>query len=130
MICDFFCHIFSQTFEIFIWPYSAYRGHWLCVTLWCTPQPTLQAETQQLCSLSWSALYSSLTAITCTAKSSFGYRSTTPFNRSTVLVPLYMHGKGIDVLIDSASVGGDMAPFTLLGLAFSRLIYYVTYVKK
>ncbi len=45
---------------------------------------------------------------TCTVKSSYSYSSVRPFNQTTVLVPEYKHRGRMDLLSDSAAVGGEM----------------------
>ncbi len=71
-----------------------------------------------------------ISAFTCTVRSSYGYSSIRPFNWTIVLVPAYMN-LGRNYLLtestgDSSTVGGDMPPFNLLRWIYFQLTYYVT----
>ncbi len=50
----------------------------------------------------------SFCTFTCTVESSYSYSLIRTFNWTTVLVPLYKHWGRIDLLSDSAMVGGNM----------------------
>ncbi len=50
----------------------------------------------------------SLSRLTCTVKSSYGFGSITPFNWTTAFVPVCKHQGRIDLWSNSTTVGGDM----------------------
>ncbi len=74
----------------------------------------------------FSSQFVTVSTFTCTVKLSYGHSSIRSFNWTTVLVPVYKHRGRINLLSNSAMVGGDVSHSAGCYWIFFRLAQQAT----